>query len=130
MRLSPQWQDNPILAYHIGTWPGCNEPAGDECACTRARGHIGKHVAMVRDAYFADRYANTSGYRRQRRRYRRGWCHWPSRKLTAQMGPSWRLARRAFLALAEGERGDSNPRIAESQSAALTNLATPTVETK
>lgn len=45
--------------------------------CPRVAGHTGKHMRGIGAAWYADRYANTSGYRRQRRK--RGYQNWPAR---------------------------------------------------
>lgn len=106
-----------------GRPPWCGQPTTEErCACLRRPGHTGKHTPGFVNAWYADRYAATSGYRRQRRK--RGYITPDSRFSDKE---SFRkLLGDVARALRRGERGDSNPRIPESQSGALTNLATPT----
>jgi hypothetical protein len=74
-------------------WDAVPSDMGD-LACLRDAGHLGKHIPLARDAGYADRYPNTNGYRRQRRRH--GWKPWPSRKRAGHL----RLAQAAFSMLA------------------------------
>lgn len=89
-------------------WPWCRHPVdhreakGRKFICTRKPGHLGKHIAMAIDAWHADRYPNTNGYRRQRRR--QGYRGWPARK--------WRRAANGLLAAVaayEAEHGVITP---------------------
>lgn len=70
-----------------------------DCVCTRGVGHIGKHVPVARDAWLADRYANTSGVRHLRRC--KGYRHCPPLRV--------RLERKARLRQLLEQIGESRP---------------------
>lgn len=112
-----RWSDLVKATRVYKLWPWCGAPVmvgKSSLTCLRRPRHLGKHVRGAVAAWLADRHAATSGYRRLRRK--RGYAICPSK----------RVPTRRFAQSGEGERGDSNPRIPESQSGALTNLATPT----
>lgn len=87
----------------LGPWCGAvvpgtenDDPDSDGLACLRDVGHLGRHVPRARDAWFADYYASTSGYRRQRRR--QGYGYWGSKRWRRRVDlkegrtpPSWAL---------------------------------------